>query len=123
MRMPMQPEMSHNVQKYDKNVYLRVSEAQRCRVHSTLMVPVFGSNCRDKALAVFELVQVRRGCRVPGGQAGTAHAPHRSAPNQPAARPSCTPQGDWRLLGAARPSMHVCILACVWRRVCKFMWE
>lgn len=55
----MQPEMSHNVQKYDKNVYLRVSEAQRCRVHSTLMVPVFGSGSRDKALAVFELVQVR----------------------------------------------------------------
>lgn len=34
----MQPEMSNNVQKYDKKVYLRVSEAQRCRVHSALMV-------------------------------------------------------------------------------------
>jgi hypothetical protein len=38
---PPQPEMSHNVQSYDKQVYLRVSEAQRCRVHSTLVMPVF----------------------------------------------------------------------------------
>lgn len=53
----LQPEMSHNVQKYDKQVYLRVSEAQRCRVHSTLMVPIFGSEARDSPLAVFELVQ------------------------------------------------------------------
>lgn len=49
--------MSHNVQKYDKQVYLRVSEAQRCRVHSTMMVPVFGADSRDTPLAVFELVQ------------------------------------------------------------------
>lgn len=37
----LQPEMSHNVQRYDRQVYLRVSEAQRCRVHSTLVMPVF----------------------------------------------------------------------------------
>lgn len=53
----LQPEMSHNVQKYDKQVYLRVSEAQRCRVHSTLMVPIFGWDSRDTPFAVFELVQ------------------------------------------------------------------
>lgn len=49
--------MSHNVQKYDKQVYLRVSEAQRCRVHSTLVMPVFDGDNRCKPLAVFELVQ------------------------------------------------------------------
>jgi hypothetical protein len=38
---PRQPEMSNNVQKYDKAVYLRASEALRCRVHSTLVMPVF----------------------------------------------------------------------------------
>eukprot|EP00877_Chromochloris_zofingiensis_P001109 jgi/Chrzof1/1099/Cz01g40030.t1 len=52
-----EPEMSHNVQKYDKQVYLRVSEAQRCRVHSTLVMPVFDGDNRCKPLAVFELVQ------------------------------------------------------------------
>lgn len=75
-----QPEMSHNVQKYDRQVYLRVSEAQRCRVHSTLVMPVFdissgdGSGAIDMAaaeaaatgaagarpVAVFELVQADR---------------------------------------------------------------
>ncbi len=50
--------MSHDVQKYDKQVYLRVSEAQRCRVHSSLMVPVFeADSSHAKPLAVFELVQ------------------------------------------------------------------
>ncbi|GLC44355.1 hypothetical protein PLESTB_000478300 [Pleodorina starrii] len=61
----LEPEMSHNVQKYDKQVYLRVSEAQRCRVHSTLMVPVFGSDSRDTPLAVFELVQGDRDVTFP----------------------------------------------------------
>lgn len=53
----MQPEMSHNVQKYDKQVYLRVSEAQRCRVHSTLVMPVFTAGTTHKAVAVLEIVQ------------------------------------------------------------------
>ena len=38
-------------------VYLRVSEAQRCRVHSTLFVPIFDKASPDVPLAVFELVQ------------------------------------------------------------------
>jgi hypothetical protein len=46
-------------------VYLRVSEAQRCRVHSTLMVPIFGSDSRDTPLAVFELVQGDRDVTFP----------------------------------------------------------
>ena len=57
--------MSHNVQKYDKQVYLRVSEAQRCRVHSTLIIPIFGSDARDTPLAVFELVQGDRDVTFP----------------------------------------------------------
>ena len=52
-----QPEMSHNVQKYDKQVYLRVSEAQRCRVHSTLVMPVFSDESGGRPVAVFELAQ------------------------------------------------------------------
>jgi hypothetical protein len=80
-----QPEMSHNVQKYDRQVYLRVSEAQRCRVHSTLVMPVFdvskgdGSGTIDVAaadaaavgaaglrpVAVFELVQADRDVAFP----------------------------------------------------------
>jgi hypothetical protein len=77
--------MSHNVQKYDRQVYLRVSEAQRCRVHSTLVMPVFdvsrgdGSGTLDLAaaqaaaagsgalrpVAVFELVQADRDVAFP----------------------------------------------------------
>jgi hypothetical protein len=64
----LQPEMSHNVQKYDKQVYLRVSEAQRCRVHSTLVMPVFDAvddmGC-GRPVAVFELVQADRDVAFP----------------------------------------------------------
>ncbi len=49
--------MSHNVQKYDKQVYLRVSEAQRCRVHSTVVMPVFTLGSTYKPVAVLEMVQ------------------------------------------------------------------
>jgi hypothetical protein len=38
-------------------VYLRVSEAQRCRVHSTLVMPVFAPGNRHKPVAVLEMVQ------------------------------------------------------------------
>mmetsp|Transcript_19095 Transcript_19095/g.41176 ORF Transcript_19095/g.41176 Transcript_19095/m.41176 type:complete len:407 (-) Transcript_19095:428-1648(-) len=60
-----EPEMSHDVQKYDKQVYLRVSEAQRCRVHSTMMVPVFSADSHGKPVAVFELVQSDKDCVFP----------------------------------------------------------
>lgn len=56
----VQPEMTNNLQKYDKQVYLRVSEAQRCRVHSTLVMPVFAGRRRERPAAVFELVQSDR---------------------------------------------------------------
>lgn len=55
--MCLQPEMSNDVQTYAKQVYLRVSEAQRCRVHSTLVVPVYGDGHSHRPVAVFELVQ------------------------------------------------------------------
>lgn len=58
----MQPEMSNNVQQYDKKVYLRVSEAQRCRVHSTMVVPLFSPDMMHKPVAVFELVQSGKDC-------------------------------------------------------------
>lgn len=63
--------MSHNVQKYDKQVYLRVSEAQRCRVHSTLVMPVFDGGDGDSSsfgarpVAVFELVQADKDVAFP----------------------------------------------------------
>lgn len=62
---PVQPEMSNNLQKYDKQVYLRVSEAQRCRVHTTLVMPIFTSESRDSPVAVFELVQGEREVEFP----------------------------------------------------------
>jgi hypothetical protein len=57
--------MSHNVQKYDRQVYLRVSEAQRCRVHSTLVMPIFALESGDKPVAVFELAQSKQHASFP----------------------------------------------------------
>jgi nucleolar complex protein 2 len=48
--------MSGHVQRYDQHVYLRAAEAQRCRVHSTLFMPIYASPARDACLAVFEVV-------------------------------------------------------------------
>lgn len=62
----MQPEMSRDVQKYDKQVYLRVSEAQRCRVNTTVVVPIFSpETVAQKPVAVFELVQSVTACAFP----------------------------------------------------------
>ncbi len=52
-----QPEMSHNVQQYDKRHFLRVEEAHRCRVHSVLFMPLYTSANRHQPFAVFEVVQ------------------------------------------------------------------
>lgn len=52
-----QPEMSRNVQKYGKDVYLRASEAQQCRVHSTLVIPLFADAARSAAVGALEVVQ------------------------------------------------------------------
>ena len=37
----MQPEMTRNVQQQSKAVYLRAQEALHCRVHSTLVLPLY----------------------------------------------------------------------------------
>jgi hypothetical protein len=62
MQLSLQPEMTNNVQQYDKKVYLRVSEAQRCRVHSTLVVPLYSMELTHKPVAIFELVQSDKEC-------------------------------------------------------------
>lgn len=55
--MPAQPEMSRNVQKYDREIYARASEAAHCRIHATLMLPLFmESTCRS-VVGVLEVVQ------------------------------------------------------------------
>lgn len=43
-----------DVQQYDKSTYLRVTEAQLCRIHSTLILPVFDED-DSKASAVVEI--------------------------------------------------------------------
>ena len=57
--------MSHNVQQYDKSVFLRVAEAQRCRISSALFMPLFNSPKRDCVLGVFEVVQTERDVLFP----------------------------------------------------------
>ena len=58
--MRVQPEMSRNVQKYSKEVYLRASEAQQCRVHSTVVLPLFTAGDRGTSLGIIEVVQTRQ---------------------------------------------------------------
>lgn len=53
--------MCGDVQKYDKQIYLRVSEAQRCRVHSTVVIPFFEPTERHRALGVIEVVKNDKG--------------------------------------------------------------
>lgn len=52
-----EPEMCNDLQKYHSQVYLRVNEAQRCRVHSTLVMPFFENATRDKPMGVLEVVK------------------------------------------------------------------
>lgn len=56
-----EPEVCGDVQKYDKQIYLRVSEAQRCRVHSTVVIPFFEPAERHRALGVIEVVKNDKG--------------------------------------------------------------
>ncbi|GMH33670.1 hypothetical protein BSKO_01504 [Bryopsis sp. KO-2023] len=52
-----QPEMCSDLQRYEKPVYLRVDEAQRCCVHSTVLMPFFESKSRDRPVGVIEVVK------------------------------------------------------------------
>lgn len=54
----LQPEMSRNVQKYSREIYARASEALHCRVHATLMLPLFTEQSRRNPVGVLEVVQV-----------------------------------------------------------------
>jgi hypothetical protein len=57
-----QPEMSNDLQQSDKRLYLRATEAQRCRVNATLLVPIFDPALSRKPVAVFELSQNDKNC-------------------------------------------------------------
>lgn len=59
------PEMSHSVQTYDQNVYLRAAEAQRCQLHATLFMPVYGTKERDTCLGVVEVIQTEQNVLFP----------------------------------------------------------
>ncbi|GAB4817190.1 hypothetical protein N2152v2_004236 [Parachlorella kessleri] len=50
-----EPEMSHNVQQYDRAVFLRAAEAQRCRVAAAVFMPLYAAAKRDCVLGVFEV--------------------------------------------------------------------
>lgn len=54
--------MSRNVQKYSREIYARASEALHCRVHATLMLPLFMEQSRRNVVGVLEVVQVRERC-------------------------------------------------------------
>lgn len=50
-----QPELCYDVQVYDRSVYLRATEAQRCSVHSTIVTPVYLTPAREMPAAVVEI--------------------------------------------------------------------
>ncbi len=55
----------HPVQTYDKSVYLRVAEAQRCKIHSVLFMPLYECSSRDRVIGVFEVVQTETDVKFP----------------------------------------------------------
>lgn len=61
----LQPEFSHNVQTYEQSVYLRVQDAQRCRIHSTMLLPLYMTPQRDHPFAVFEVCQSEKNVMFP----------------------------------------------------------
>ena len=56
-RVCAQPETSCNVQKYDREIYARSSEAVHCRIHSVLILPLFMEAACRTAVGVLEVVQ------------------------------------------------------------------
>ncbi len=53
----VQPECTTNVQMYEKTVYLRVADAMRCKIQSSMFMPLYDSEARDRPIAVFEACQ------------------------------------------------------------------
>jgi len=56
----LEPEMCNDLQKYHKQIYLRVNEAQRCMVHSTVVMPFFDTPNREKAVGVLEVIKTAK---------------------------------------------------------------
>ncbi|KAL0025404.1 hypothetical protein WJX79_005257 [Trebouxia sp. C0005] len=52
-----QPEMTRNVQQQSKDVYLRAQEALHCRVHSTLVLPLYRHPDRGQVAGILEVIQ------------------------------------------------------------------
>lgn len=52
-----QPEKSRNVQLHSRETYARASEAAHCRVHATLMLPLFEDSARSSIIGVLEVRQ------------------------------------------------------------------
>lgn len=51
---PLQPEYTDDVQKYDVSTYLRRTDAHRCRVNSSIFVPLYDNELRQRPIGVFE---------------------------------------------------------------------
>lgn len=48
-------EICSDVQCHDKSVFLRANETQQCRIHSTVVLPVFLPHNLGKPIAVIEI--------------------------------------------------------------------
>ena len=57
--------MSHNVQTYDKSVYLRVADARRCKVAATMLMPLYETAQREHPFGVFEVCQAEKNVLFP----------------------------------------------------------
>ena len=53
------------MQTYNKSVYLRVADAQRCRVHSTMLLPLYLTAQREHPFGVFEVCQTETNVLFP----------------------------------------------------------
>lgn len=56
----VQPEMCCDLQRYERQIYLRVQEAQQCSVHSTMLLPIFKNKFQDNPLGVLEVVKTSK---------------------------------------------------------------
>jgi hypothetical protein len=112
-RRGAQPEMSRNVQKYGKEVYHRASEAQQCRVHSTLVIPLFASAARSAAVGALEVVQTCDDMPFASVVQALAAVLEARGPRGPGPRP--------RRRRARRPSVRADSVRCLGRqnRACR----
>lgn len=57
----MQAETCDDVQQCNVSIYLRVKDAQACRVSSTVLLPLFSDKVRKNPVAVLEVTQFHGG--------------------------------------------------------------